>query len=273
MEDDAAKINLNYFVKSIKSKLPEILNDAKWIIEGSHYEEVVERIVAVYKNVFKCSDSLKVSKLYFDTPRTYAQSTKVLFKMMNRLVPDRDNVTFKEVVFDYFDGWMVRVKDVSKDPIHPRVYLFLEQYFKFKAAYTLIELEQFFRIVDINSLTSQEMMDIGMVYGGAISSLVHIENFSLEHNILSYHRLGQAAIQKIKADKYNWDYREAIRKALIKWKIEKDDCDHIEMATYLMGLNEFAHLDKDKLQKKLVPIAKTYNRARGVNGYKKIKDE
>lgn len=258
-------IDFGYYESLVRSLEKDMKRHAKFEIEGLHYENVMERVLSIYNNVFNLEGDLKVGCLHFDTPRMYEISLAKLFVMMNQSVPGFDGIAFKEYVFTAIENDELP-KGSDKD------HLFLENYFKFKFSYILIETFYEFRSLNFDGLSRERIFFIGKLFGAALGGLSCLCDFSVENHVLDYHKIGQGLIRKLVAEKNDPDYRDAVIIAVKLWR-EGEVCDHIEMAKYLIGKENFCHLKEEKLRKKLVDHAKAYGRARGMKGFKKIDDD
>ena len=274
LEKDQRKV-FDYYFRCHQRKRREMLDKAFELLWEGDVEDILDIIVDKYNELIATDENKIDFKIRFNIPywegssiRMNTGNLKQLFNMMNAVVPDARGVLLKEVVFDWIEDSMCNIENLSKK------YIFNDKFNKFKAAYMILEVEQFMSGQTISSMDTCFANDIASVWGDAVASLDCFLSFNLEKNINDYYRIGQGVIQRERAHDYKFylDYREALRMALRKWK-DGDPSDHQEMATYLIKRPEFDHLELRLVLKWLKPYARRRNRLRGVKNYRKIKDE
>jgi len=265
----------DYYIRSFWRKKREMTEKARELLWNGNFEEIYDVIVDKYNELIALDKEKIETRIRFNDPFFHGSSLimtrvnlKNLFNFMNSKVPDKRNLLLKEVVFDWIEDLICDTENLTSK------YLLNDKLNKFKAAYTILEIEQFISNDDHFPIDQCFGKDIALVWGDAVATLNCYLSFDLERNINAYYRIGQGFIQRERAHEYQFmeDYKKALREALIKWK-KGDDCDLHEMVIFLKNRSEFSHLESRIILKIIKPYAKRRNRVKGVKGYKKIKDE
>jgi hypothetical protein len=272
MGGEKEPINMDFYFRIAGSMLRSHHNRVSdvFLLEGM--DDIVKVLRFAFKRIIKPKQKLNSNKLYFETPREYASSMSVIYKMMNTVVPDMSCVVFKEMIYKRLDEYREHAFSKSHRPYWRKKILFIEKCYRVRAAYFIYEIKRFIEDFNILDLSKKNAFDIGVAYGGAIQILEHFDYFSIERNYLVYHKISQGLIKRYSGYEYELAYRNACREAIEIWR-KDDPCDHVEMVNYLLGKTEYAHLKRNNLTKMIVKIAQKHQRARGLKGFKKIDDE
>jgi len=265
LENDKFK-KFNYYFRFYEQRSREMLDQAYEFLWGGDIEDLLDVIVEKYYELVEPRAKDVMFKIRFNIPyyeggsvRMNLMSLKNMFNMMNSLVPDGRNLYLKEVVFDWIEDLVCDTENLTSR------YLLHHKFNKFKAAYTVLEIEQFMSDENSYPFSGRYYRAMSLAFGYAVAHLDCFLEFDLEHKNDAYHSIGQAFIQKYSAHyiQFMGDYKRALKMALTKWK-KGDPSDHAEMATFLVNRPEFAHLKKNKVLEILKPFAKRRKKLRGV---------
>ena len=255
-----------YFFRSSDIMLFKMREKAREFMWRGDIDDLLDVIVGKYYELIKPTEDDQKFKIRFNVPYWGGGSElmnetrlKNLINIMNTVVPDGRNLNLKEVVFDWIEDLVCDTENLTKR------YLLHHRYSLFKAAYTILEFDEFLSSNKTRALSGPLYFDIFFAWGCAVAQFDSFLEFDLEHKYDAYHSIGQAFIQKYGAHyiQFMGDYKKALKMALTKWK-DGDPSDHAEMATFLVNRPEFAHLKKNKVLEILKPFAKRRKKLRGV---------
>lgn len=271
MEDGNQTLDLSCYCNSIKKIVENRTINIMFDFWCDEIDDVVRVMRFAFRKIIKPDRQLNMTKLRFDTPREYSSSMRIISKMMNTAVPNRDGIYFKNILFDLMDEFSKHTMFHIKRKKWHNKFLFLEACYKLKAAYTIYEIKRFLQETDKNSLNIDKYFNIALAYGGAFQVLDYFDKFSIKYNYDTYHRISQSLKRTGSRFEYDPGYKDAVRFGLDKIR-DGDPCDHAELLEFLLKRPEFSHLKKSVLKPMLIKKLEKLNRVKGRKGYKKIQD-